>query len=338
MADFSWAKLSDDELLDVRICELGLQLEQADYYPQIGRILDELHQRDIDIHPRVYVGDEWFSPDGEAAVAIPFFLLHPRLRQLEKEMMYECEGESPSEFKKLFRHELGHVFDHAFHVSRRKTWQKTFGNSKKPYNTISYRPRPYSKNFVRNISDEYAQAHPDEDFAETFAVWLDPNSQWVEKYKGWGALKKLQYVDRVCKEFAGVPVSPPTGRMISDARYLRSTLRNYYKKKKKLFEDYSPDFFDRDLSKIFGSLVEKPFSESAASYLKSERNQFVDSLSRWTNERKVVINELYDDFIQRAKDLQLVLKKDRVTTQLELTAMMATVLTNYRLTGRFKKK
>ena len=39
-----------------------------------------------------YLSDEWFTPDGATAIAIPFYLAHPRLAKLEEAQMLEIEG------------------------------------------------------------------------------------------------------------------------------------------------------------------------------------------------------------------------------------------------------
>src|SRR5690606_15239489 len=106
-----WTQLSDGELMKVRIKDLGLRLETSVVYPWIKEVLKEVSAKGLLFQPRIYFGDEWFSPDGVAAVAVPFFLATPRLQQIEKKMMLDCEGDSKSYFKKLFRHELGHAFD-----------------------------------------------------------------------------------------------------------------------------------------------------------------------------------------------------------------------------------
>lgn len=337
MRDYAWCDLTDKELLKVRIKDLGLTLEDSDILGWISDVMAELAVKDLDLQPRLYIGDEWFSPDGYNAIAIPFFLLHPRLRKLERNLMIECEGDDEFYFKKLFRHEMGHVFDHAFKVSRRKLWQKHFGSNKKPYTPHAYRPMPYSKGFVQNITEQYAQSHPDEDFAETFAVWLNPNSDWKAIYKGWGALKKLQYVDKLCREFAGVYAPPPRGRMLSEARHLNSTLETYYSRKMREFEDDSPDFYDSELLKVFrpGEYITR--YNSAARFLRNNRKQIVDHLSIWTKERKVIINELVSDLVDRSHELKLIVSQSEKDILLQISTFLATLLTNYRLTGRFKK-
>lgn len=340
-----WIHLSDQELMKVRIKDLGLQLDKSCIYPWICEVLNELKTKDLVFHPRIYFGDEWFSPEGVPAVAVPFFLAHPRLQQIEKKIMLDCEGDSKAYFKRLFRHELGHAFDHAFQVSKRKSWQKIFGSNKKPYTPESYRPRPYSKNFVHNISDTYAQAHPDEDFAETFAVWLDPDSHWREKYRHWGAYKKLLYVDKICQEFKGKTIELPRGRLLSDARYLTSTLERYYNRKKKAFEDDYPDFYDQDLLRIFARMPKKadlkwsgiPL-QSAAKFMRKQRKQLLSTLSLWTKERKITVSQILSKLIDRAEELDLILDKDPAQSSIELTAFLTTLVSHYRFTGHFKRQ
>lgn len=330
-------KLKDDELMQIRIRDLHVPLEESDLYPLVQDVFLELKEKGLQYQPRVYFGDEWFSPEGFNAVAIPFFLAHPRLRQLEMKMMKECEGEPPFDFKKFFRHELGHAFDHAYKVSQRKLWQKTFGSNKKPYTPESYRPRPYSRNFVKNISETYAQAHPHEDFAETFAVWLDPNSNWKENYSGWGALKKLQYVDRLTQEFVGRFVPSPRGRMLSEAKYLNSSLERYYFRKRKEFEDDYPDFHDADLLKIFGEFEFNSGRRLAYQFMRAYRRRLVDITASWADERKFHINQFLNRLIARCKEKKFVLIKDETQSAMELSAFLATLVSNYKQTGRFRR-
>jgi hypothetical protein len=95
---------------------------------------------------------------------------------------------------RILRHEAGHVIDNAFQLRRRLHRRRTFGLPSVPYPEF-YSPKPYSKSYVLHLDSWYAQSHPDEDFAETFAVWLTPTSQWRQRYAGWSALKKLECMD-----------------------------------------------------------------------------------------------------------------------------------------------
>lgn len=338
MSNFNWLEISDEQLLETRIRDLPLKLEESDLWPSIQSITEELGSAFPQFQPHLFIGDEWFSPEGVAAVSIPFFLLHPRLRRLEKTKVLECEGEDPAEFKKLLRHELGHALDHAFHLSRRKSWEQVFGSPQKEYDPDTYRPRPYSRNYVLHLKRWYAQSHPDEDFAETFAVWLDPTSQWKHFYKKWGALKKLEYIEKISKELRRKSFVQKPARMISESKYLNSTLGAYYQKKIRQHEEDYPDFFDKDLLRIFSKRKEGDLtSESAFQFMRRTRKYLLASLSLWTGEKKVTINALLTRLIDRCRKLELVVSKSEAETASEVSAFLTTLVSHYLFTGHFRR-
>ncbi len=163
----------------------------------------ELDAKGLVFHPECYLADEWLTPEGEVAIGIPFYLAHPALIKLERRMMLEAEGEGKLWCMQLLRHEAGHAFSYAYNLHKKREWQKVFGSPKEEYGN-TYKFKPYSKSYVRHLDGFYAQYHPDEDFVETFAVWLTPDSDWQEKYQGWKALDKLQFVDRLMSSIKGV--------------------------------------------------------------------------------------------------------------------------------------
>src|SRR5207253_1612636 len=140
--------------------------------------------------------------DGVPGVAIPFYLAHPRLERLERTYMLEVEGGTPEWCMRILRHEAGHAIDNAYKLRQRRRRQQVFGPSYKAYPQF-YDPKPYSKSFVLHLDSWYAQSHPDEDFAETFAVWLTPNSEWRQRYGGWRAQRKLEYMDTLMRSLGG---------------------------------------------------------------------------------------------------------------------------------------
>lgn len=204
-----WSSLSDDELLERKISQLGLKLDGPKLQPLIQQLYEELSQKGLTFHPPCHLGDEWFVPVGLPAIFIPFFLTHDRLRQLERKIILEVEGGTPEWFMKLIRHEAAHAYAYAYPFVRKRQWQRVFGKSSTDETPSFYRPRPYSHSFVVHLDDWYAQSHPDEDFAETFAVWLTPGLDWRAKYRGWRALEKLEYVDELMRSLAGKPPLPP---------------------------------------------------------------------------------------------------------------------------------
>src|SRR6202790_5533576 len=222
LAPPAWVGLKDDELLAMRICDLGVRIEGSELEPRIRQFCEDLAARGVTLRPDCYLGDDWFSPEGVPAIAIPFYLAHPRLKTLEMHLMMEVEGGTPEWCQMLLRHECGHAVNHAYKLSARKDWQSMFGSPETEYTPETYTPRPYSKSFVPHLPNWYAQAHPDEDFAETFAVWLSsPPDDWRQRYRGWKALEKLEYVETLMQEIAVAKPQVKRGRRISEARKLR---------------------------------------------------------------------------------------------------------------------
>ena len=119
----SWVALKDEELLNVRICDLGVRIEGSELEKRVREFHDELAGCGVTFRPDCYLGDEWFSPEGVPAIAIPFYLAHPRLKSLEMHQMLEVEGGTAEGCQMLLRHECGHAIDHAYRFSSRKDWR-----------------------------------------------------------------------------------------------------------------------------------------------------------------------------------------------------------------------
>jgi hypothetical protein len=331
-----WCGLKDEELLALRICDLGLRLEHSEVKPRVDQLYEELAARGVSLRPDVYLGDEWFSPEGIAAIAIPFYLAHPRLKTLELHQMLEVEGGTAEWCQMLLRHECGHAIDHAYRYSSRKAWHTIFGSPETEYAPETYTPRPYSKSFVRHLPNWYAQAHPDEDFAETFAVWLATRPEdWRRRYEGWKALQKLEYVNTLMQEAAGAPTVAPRRRRISEASKLQRTLARHYAARRKLYAEDFPDFYDADLRQIFGK--GEPGGEPAVKMLRRHRAALIASVVQWTGQRKYVVSMLVRKIIERCRELQLMAPHDSVRLHFELASYLATLVSNHLYTGRFKR-
>src|SRR6478609_3281895 len=195
----AWNRLSDQELLNLRFCDLPLRLPGTALERRLHRVYGELERRDIKFRPHMWLAEEWFSPDGIPGIAVPFYLAHPRLLRLERRMMSEVEGGNSKWMMRILRHEVGHAIDTAWRLRRRARWREIFGPASLPY-PEQYRARPGSRRYVQHLGDWYAQSHPTEDFAETFAVWLKPNSPWRRRYASWPARRKLEYVAQMAAE------------------------------------------------------------------------------------------------------------------------------------------
>ena len=337
MSEPDWVNLSDDELLERRISQLGLTLEDTALQPLVEQLYSELEAKGLVFRPPCHVGDEWFVPVGIPAIFIPFFLVHDRLRALERKMVLEVEGETPEWFMKLIRHETAHAYAYAYQVFRKRKWQQTFGLTSDEETPSFYRPRPYSKSYVVHLDDWYAQSHPDEDFAETFAVWLTPGLDWRERYHGWKALQKLEYMDELMQSIAGrPPVHQPTYRP-ADHNCLNIKLKTYYTRKRKLYADAFPDFYDRDLRQLFAAVPDAARTVKASAYLKQNCRVLTDAVCRWTNEKKYRVQELVNRLVDRCEELNLYTKSPDPNQNLQLSAYITTLIMNHLFTGRFKR-
>ncbi|MEW6325851.1 MAG: putative zinc-binding metallopeptidase [Nitrospirota bacterium] len=334
-AEPEWAAYTDEQLLELRICDLKLRIAGTELEGRIRTLYQELDRCRIAFKPVCYLGDEWFCPEGTTSIAIPFYLAHPRLKKLEERMMMEVEGGTEVWALRLLRHEMGHVMNHAYLLEQRPEWQKVFGSTSIDYSEY-YRARPYSKRFVRHLEDWYAQSHPEEDFAETFAIWLTPALDWRRAYQGWKALDKLNYVDRLMQELAGQPPLVVSREKMSEASRLRSRLKLYYARRRRLYAQYLPDFFDPDLRRLFADAAAAPEAERAAAFLRRSRKQMLEAVAQWTGEPKFTINRLLRALSERCAALDLRLRDAAEPTGMAIAAYLASLATHYRLTGRLK--
>ena len=328
-----WTTLSDEQLLELRISKLGLRLEGTNLEPLIRQLYDELFAKGLVLRPPCHIGDEWFVPVGIPAIFVPFFLVHERLRALERTMMLEVEGGTPEWFMKLIRHEAAHAYSYAFHLPRKKKWQQTFGRTSREETPDFYQPRPFSRSYVVHLDDWYAQSHPDEDFAETFAVWLTPGLDWRKRYAGWKALQKLEYVDELTRSLAGNPPLHLPEYRASDYDCLNQKLKTYYARKRKFYEDTYPDFYDADLRQLFGA----PGGITAGAYLRRRRRRLLNAVCQWTNEKKFSVNQLLARLTSRCDELGLHVLNDDPQQDFRVTAFITTLVMNYLFTGKFKR-
>ena len=314
----TWADWDDEKLLDLRLCDLDLRIEGTDLEERIGEVNRELESRQLAFRPHFWLSDEWFCPDGVPGIAVPFYLAHPRLSRLENSQMLEVEGGTREWCLRILRHETGHAIENAYQLRRRPRRRELFGNTSVPY-PDSYSPRPHSRSYVMHLDGWYAQSHPDEDFAETFAVWLTPGSDWAKRYAGWPALRKLEYVEKVMAGLNGVPPRVKTRRMPDALPALRRTLRRHYERRRKHYGVVHRDAYDRSLRQIFDSNRDGP---SAASFLSRLRRGLRRRVQRWTGEYQSPIDQVLEDLITRCRELDLRLAGSEAEAEVEVTALL----------------
>lgn len=328
-----WSALPDEQLLDVRMCDLPLRIEGTILEERVGALSAELGARGLVFPIRYYLADEWFTPDGVSAIAIPFYLAHPRLERLEETQMLEVEGGEREWCMRILRHEAGHALDNAYRLRLRRQRRLLFGSPAEPYPDF-YTPKPYSRSYVQHLDAWYAQSHPDEDFAETFAVWLTPNSHWEQRYAGWpAALKKLEYMDRLVKTVAGRV--PPVDRTeeVEPLSGLRVTLRQHYRRKRKHYGVDHPAFYDRDLRRLFSDAPEYAGNLTAVQFLTRIRRPIRRLVAGWTGIYQYTIDQVLEDIIKRCRELRLRLAVPEDQARQEFTVLLTVQAMNYLHSG-----
>jgi Putative zinc-binding metallo-peptidase len=329
----AWKRLPDERLLDIRMCDLGVRIEGSSLEKRIAQLYDELADRGLLFRPHFWLSDDWFTPDGVPGIAIPFYLAHPRLARLEERQLLEVEGGTPTWCLRILRHEAGHAIDNAFDLRSRPGRQQLFGPSTQPYPDY-YSPRPYSRSFVLHLDSWYAQSHPDEDFAETFAVWLNPRSDWRRRYEGWPALRKLEYVDSLMKEIAGRAPVLTTRRVVDPLHRIRRTLRQHYRKKAKHYGLDYPNFYDQDLRRLFSDAPEHATQIPASRFLGRIRRDVRRTVAEWTGVYQYTIDQVLQEMSDRCDELNLRLASspERATSDFMVVLTMHTM--NYLHSGR----
>ncbi|PYR04353.1 MAG: hypothetical protein DMG00_23760 [Acidobacteria bacterium] len=335
IASSDWTALGDEQLLDVRMCDLALRIEGTDLEQRIAQINAELDARGLRFRPHYWLADEWFTPDGVPGVAIPFYLAHPRLARLELAQMLEVEGGDPDSCLRILRHEVGHAIDNAYRLRRRRTRRRLFGNPGIEYPEY-YTPKPYSKSFVHHLDHWYAQGHPDEGFAETFAVWLDPASMWATRYAGWPAQRKLEYMDRLMRLLSRARPKVKSKREVDPLRRLKKTLREHYRRKREHYGLDHPDFYDSDLRNLFSDSPEYAKNLPAARFVRKIRKDVRGRVASFTDSYQYTIDQLLEKVIERCRELNLRLMDSEEETKTDFMVFLTVQTMNYLHSGRHR--
>ncbi len=307
----SWTRLPDEELLDVRFCDLDLKFANSALERRLTRrLFGELERRGITFRPHLWLAEEWFSPDGVPGIAVPFYLAHPRLQRLERQMMREVEGGNANWQIRILRHEAGHAIDTAYGLRKRRSYADAFGSPSVTY-PDRYRARPGSRRFVRHLGDWYAQSHPTEDFAETFAVWLKPNSDWRRTYADWPAHAKLEYVDRMMRELRGRAAVVRSRRRVEILDRNKRTLREHYTEKLARHARHRSHRADGVLQRVFTASPTRRVAPRASSLLRAVKPQIVDSVARAAGVDRYSVYQVLRRATVRAEQLKLRVRGSR---------------------------
>ncbi len=305
-----WARLSDEQLLALRFCDLKLGIARSPLARHVRRLYADLKRRGIDFRPHVWLSEEWFSPDGVPGIAVPFYLAHPRLERLERRIVREAEGGNSRLLLRILRHEAGHALDNAYRLRRRARWRQVFGRASLPY-PARYRARPGSRRYVHHLGEWYAQAHPTEDFAETFAVWLTPKSAWRRSYAEWPALHKLQAVDEL---IAGVRGTRPPVRnrlRIEPIELNTRTLAQHYRRKLARNRQIRRGLADELLRRAFRSERPRRRAVRAATLLRADLRPLSAAVARALRIECYSVEQVLRMLIDRCERLKLYVHGNR---------------------------
>ena len=336
MTDFEKTPPEVRELLGKRISQLGLRLEGSPVEHFVQQLHRELARKGLrHFRPVCYLSDEWGCPDGQPVIGIPFYLADPELARLEREMN---DLEDAREIMMYLRHEAGHAFNYAYRLFVTPEWRKLFGPFNRRYRD-DYRPVPFSRKFVRHIAGWYGQKHPDEDFAETFAVWLTPRSQWRTRYKSWPAIRKLRYVDRVARRVRAQEPVVTAGDLDVPAGALQLTVEQYYRRLMRQDGVAVKVALEADLSDFFIPQGRRRKGvRPAAEIVEGHRKVLTDKITYWTGVKRPVVRALVEQIVRATRDLQLFAETGREADYLvELTAYGTTLAMNYLTRRRFEQ-
>jgi Putative zinc-binding metallo-peptidase len=322
------------ELLSKRISQLGLRIEGSPVERFVAQLHRELERKGLrKFKPVCYLTDEWGCPDGEPVIGVPFYLADPRLAQIEKAVN---DLESDRAVMMYMRHEAGHAFNYAYALHRTTEWRRLFG----PYHRVyrdRYRPVPFSRKYVRHIEGWYAQKHPDEDFAETFAVWMTPRLNWRRTYKTWPALRKLRYVDRIARELRDRDPVVPVGAVDLTVDDMKLTVEEFYRRLGRQNGASVNVNLDADLSGFFLSRGRRRKGvRPAADVIEELRPLLTDKITYWTGVKRTVVRALVERMARTCRELNLLAETGREPQYaVEICVYGTTLAMNYLTRGKF---
>lgn len=331
-----------DEILNRRICDFKLQIEGSPLESIISKFKQELKACGITrLKPQFYLSDEWGVSDGSVAIAIPFYLADEKLRKIQQVRGGLVEGIDPDDILRYLRHEMGHVVNYAYRIYETEAWTRIFGPMARPYND-EFSTRPFSPDFVRHLPGSYAQKHPDDDWAETFAVWMTPGLDWRQLYEDApGALGKLEYCAKTIATL--IDRDPDVSNVELDEKVdeLSYTLQEFFDPVE-LGGLVIPHSLDGDLRGIFspwsglGAAVQEGRKGSGGALIRRNQDLLANTTYRWTSVEPHFLHPLLAHLAKRADTLGLTYPMDeRDTILVQLSAFLTTLAMNKVYKGSF---
>jgi hypothetical protein len=322
----------ESKLWSTPIRDLGLKIEGTPLEAVIAEFRREVEAAGIrKLKPHFYLTTQWMVHDDTIAIGIPFYLARPDLMDLHAEADGHVEGVGRAEQLRYLRHEMGHVVNYAYKLFDREEWVRLFGSMTQPYED-EYRPEPFSRRFVVHLPGWYSQKHPDEDWAETFAVWMTPGADWRSAYAAWPeALEKLAYCDRLMNELGDA--EPPVTAVDLDCEVgnLTDSVGELYDSWAFAGEAQMPGL-DGALRTIFEDRDDATLAERlpAADLIRRWERDLMADVFRWTGHFPERTRHLLRHLAARARELHLAYPADRETRAvLALSALVTALAMNH---------
>lgn len=233
--------------LDSKIRDIKHDPEKV-FSKEISKLYEELKSKGITFRPRVYASDEWFSPDASPTIALPFYLLDKSLTlRAKKELKNDVEGTSKKDFMKLLRHECGHAIETAYNLKYSRTRQRHFGLFSKPYPS-GFSPQYQKKGFVDYLGHGYGPSHPSEDFAETFALWLEHGEKAKDLYSEDPlTLSKITAMEKMMNNIKGKSAKNKSKKTYDSHKKMTSSISSFFLEKKAFFRTSEKNKIFKDI-------------------------------------------------------------------------------------------
>jgi hypothetical protein len=338
------------EMLTTPINRLGYKIEGTVLEEAIAIVRKDMRRVGITkLQPRFYLSNGYGCIEGIPNISVSFTDCNDLIGELNQEFRHFRY--TREELIDVLRHEVGHAFCYGYKLFRTPEFRRIFkvkGHFFRTYpatNQYVRRVNPWSKEFVNPGGDYYAQKHPDDDFAETFLVWIKPRQNWRKMHKSRpGALRKLEYVDRVVKEYGRKPplVEGNPTMIYEPVEELKLTVARFMKAKPAIYRRQATGYVDSDLKAMF--LKRPPYVRGrparthhhAYAFLRGYKRILIPRVAYWVGVDESVVAALIDKLIARSRALNLWVRHDESERKIiELTAYLSAVCTNFVRHGAF---
>src|SRR5690606_8936181 len=114
------------------------------------------------------------------------------------------------------------------------------------------------------------------------------------------------------------------------------TLREHYEAKRANYGVDRPQFYDRDLARLFSNAPEHAGNTTAARFIARHRREIRSLVGRWTNEYQYTIDRVLEDMILRSRELGLRLRTSPEQAKTDFAVLVTVQTMNYLHSGRHR--